>query len=129
MGNVMVNNHNHSPDLVCLFWFPRLTSSETAQLEILRPRDCGLALEEAPLGTYTKQTRRFRGLNLANLSNEVTTALQLDCAAVCRRRALKKFMVVSNMIIHPKAFHSSGEILFQFAHRIRTFSKEALFGS
>ena len=23
VGNVMVNNHNHSPDLVCLFWFPK----------------------------------------------------------------------------------------------------------
>ncbi len=26
MGNVMVDDHNHSPDLMCLCWFPKDTS-------------------------------------------------------------------------------------------------------
>jgi hypothetical protein len=76
VGNVMVNNHNHSPDLVCLFWFPKDLSflQKPAQpgnffdLEIVGAG----ALEEAPLGTYneSKLVVSVR-LNLANLSNEV----------------------------------------------------------
>jgi hypothetical protein len=86
------------------------------------------ALEEAPLGTYneSKLVVSVR-LNLANLSNEVnySTPTEIARQSAANETLKKVFMVVSNMIIHPNSISlPQGEILFQFAHRIRTFSKE-----
>jgi hypothetical protein len=63
------------------------------------------ALEEAPLGTYNERKLVVSArLDLANLSNEVNYGAPTQIARqFASNEALKKvFMVVTNVIIHPK---------------------------
>jgi len=75
MGNVMVDDHNHSPDLVCLGGFPKDTSffekpAQPGNLLDFEIMGAG-PLEEAPLGTYYERKLIISvRLDLANLSDK-----------------------------------------------------------
>lgn len=65
-------------------------------------------------------------LDLADLSNQINKALQLGCAAVCRRRGSQEGLHGPVNIFHSflELVTLRGEMLFQFARRIRKLRQE-----